>query len=95
MTERVEYRVLDEESVQDPETLVVMLGDVLDNVRGLKSTVGLTVALLLLHLGEINEPSVGTQPTIDTLKLYLDMVKDEAVHRAFADQLAQFLDAKE
>jgi hypothetical protein len=54
-----EYRILDQDNVSEPETLLLVINDILERQRALETALALSIALTLLHLGEIAPPENG------------------------------------
>jgi hypothetical protein len=90
-----EYRILDQDNISDPETLLLVINDILERQRALETALALSIALTLLHLGEIAPPENGLETTITSLRGFLEMASDASIHRAFADQMRDLLEAQE
>jgi hypothetical protein len=90
-----EYRIPDVNNISDPETLLLVINDILERQRSLETALALSIALTLLHLGEIAPPENGLEATITSLRGFLDMASDASIHRAFAEQMRDLLEAQE
>lgn len=83
-----EYKILSEETVQEPETLVAVLDDLLMAHKSLSRAVALNTVLLLHHLGEFSEPPEGDyEDTVAVLKSFLRIVHETTVNDKMLDAL--------
>lgn len=91
-----EFKILDVETVQDPETLVEFFDDVMDKQRAVQVALGICAVLLLHHLGEMESPGdTEYRGTIRILKEYLAMLSESAASQMRADILRHLLEAQE
>jgi len=92
----LKFRVLDAESVQDPETLLDILGDLLNTQRILINTLGMCAAMTLHALGEVHPPSDGVYTdTVTTLREYMAAARLYGTEARLADQFGDLLEARE
>ena len=91
-----EYRILDVETIQDPDTLLAVIDDLMMSNRMLTRAVAMTAVLMLHHLGEFVDPPAGErEATVETLLKFLKVVHDDARNQQAADIVRDLLDAKE
>ena len=91
-----EYRLLDAENVQDPETLLAVLDDIMTTHRMLTRAVAIASVLILHHLGEFKDPPDGDyRQTVDVLKDFLSAVHHDTVNQQVLDAVRDLLSAEE
>jgi len=89
------FRILDEEAVKDPATLLDALSYVIERQRLMSAATAMTVALMLDHLGRYTAPPERREYVIGLLAEFLDNAEADMRRGALADQIQEFLEAKE
>ena len=91
-----EIRLMDEEVVQDPESLLLILSDLLEKDRVMSRVLALVGVLLMHHLGELDKPSDEIyQGTLESLGEWLMAFQENMKYEQQADLLRDLLESKE
>ncbi len=89
-----QFTILDEESMRDPEVLLEVIADLLQHARITATALAMTSALLLSHLGKYAGPA-DIDAVEHLLREYINRVSAESHIGVMADQLRDFLEARE
>lgn len=91
-----EFRVLDTETIQDPDTLIAALADLFQAQKVVQKALAMATLLLLHHLGEADDPGSGVrEDTIRSLTEFAAMVLEQSKVDRMSDALRDLLEAKE
>jgi len=92
----LQWKILDEEAVTDPEVLVEILGELLGHARQLEGALALAAGLLLMHLGELPEQDrASVEGAAELLKQFMDVAFHNGRNGQLADQVRDLLEAQE
>lgn len=91
-----ELRLLDRETIQDPDLLLTVIDDLLASREALTQALMTTVCLLLAHLRALPAPDQDASVAmVHRLKYFLANAVDDLEGQAKANAMSEFLDQPE